>query len=299
MALTVSPVTQKLSIAGLLAGVEELMNILLTSGSESADEKSVAVEAAHYHLACGGQRVRAKIALHSALALDIGEKDALALAAAAELLHNASLVHDDVVDCEEFRRGSKTVVAKFGKTVAICTGDLLLSAAWLALAQVSVTDRLPALLGVLHARTAEAINGQCAEIRHRAVCGDSWELYEDVARKKSGALLGLPLQLSLIASGNADYAACALRCAESFAVAYQIIDDLNDADLDRENVDRPACFNAILLLEESNPTNIACEIARHRAHLRLCEATELATTLPANAGGLLLDLARDMIEQIS
>jgi len=91
---------------------------------------SATLRAARYHLEAGGQRVRARLALHACEALGVVGDQAVRLAACVELLHNASLVHDDLQDKEKLRRGLPTVCAAFGPDVALCTGDLLLSAAY-------------------------------------------------------------------------------------------------------------------------------------------------------------------------
>ena len=63
-------------------------------------------EAASYHLRTGGNRVRAQLALHAGRALGLGVSDAVTLATTCELLHNASLIHDDLQDLDEVRRGA-------------------------------------------------------------------------------------------------------------------------------------------------------------------------------------------------
>ena len=76
--------------------------------------------------------------MHAGLALGLSEPDVLCLAASAELLHNASLVHDDLQDQDGMRRGAPAVWKKYGSNVAICTGDLMLSAAYAALSVILV-----------------------------------------------------------------------------------------------------------------------------------------------------------------
>jgi geranylgeranyl pyrophosphate synthase len=60
--------------------------------------------AIHYHLSSGGNKIRAKLTLESCLRLGVHQNDAVVMAAAIECLHNASLVHDDLIDGDEYRR---------------------------------------------------------------------------------------------------------------------------------------------------------------------------------------------------
>jgi geranylgeranyl pyrophosphate synthase len=282
----------------LMPDIEKLMHRTLDVGAE---EKTVsqAVLAAHYHLACGGQRIRARIAATSALALELPVSDAVVLAAAAELIHNASLVHDDVVDREEYRRGSKTVVAAYGSNIAICAGDLLLSASYAVLGDLSRSGQIPVLIRSVFRAAAVAIHGQCREFARTSKDAEMWQDYESIAKAKSGALLALPLELVLGAAGRAESILVARKCAEAFAVAYQVVDDINDLSKDRGDGVGPICYNALLILEAEGHGNRAITIASQLAKNRLLESIELAEALPNQSGRLLTALAQEMLCQIS
>jgi geranylgeranyl pyrophosphate synthase len=282
----------------LMPDIEELMHRTLDVGAE---EKTVsqAVLAAHYHLACGGQRIRARIAATSALALELPASDAVVLAAAAELIHNASLVHDDVVDREEYRRGSKTVAAAYGSTIAICAGDLLLSASYAVLGDLSHSGQTPVLIRSVFRAAAVAIHGQCREFALTSKGAEMWQDYESIAKAKSGALLALPLELVLGAAGKPECIPVARKCAEAFAVAYQIVDDINDLSKDRGDGMGPICYNALLILEAAGHGDSALTLASQLAKNRLLESIELAEALPNQSGRLLTALAQEMLCQIS
>jgi len=138
-----------------LLQVERLMLglVRVAAGTGVSAGEPATLRAARYHLEAGGQRVRARLALHACEALGVVGDQAVRLAACVELLHNASLVHDDLQDKEKLRRGLPTVCAAFGPDVALCTGDLLLSAAYGALADLPDPAPLPALLRCVHARS--------------------------------------------------------------------------------------------------------------------------------------------------
>ena len=127
------------------------------------------------------------------------------MAAVCELLHNASLIHDDIQDKDTIRRDIESVWKKFGINVALCTGDFLLSAAYGVLANFSDVKLIPQLITTIHQRTYSVIAGQCADVsyQHQQLCSVS--AYQKIAMAKSGALLSLPIELALLASYNSEF----------------------------------------------------------------------------------------------
>jgi len=183
-------------------------------------------EPAEYHLKSGGKHIRAKVCLSASSALDLIPTDSLALAAACEFLHNASLVHDDLQDGDKTRRGSATVWHKFGKAQAVCTGDLLLTKAFACLTFLSPTCPLHSVLQHMQDAVSVTIKGQCEDVESLATA--TTVSYESIAENKSGPLLALPLVLPLICAGHESSVDLAKRSIGRFAVAYQIADDLAD-----------------------------------------------------------------------
>ena len=252
-------------------------------------------EAAHDHLSSGGRRVRARLALDACRNLAICEVDSVILAACVELIHNASLIHDDVIDQSEWRRGRKTILSTHGSEVAVCTGDLLLSAAYGVLAGFNEVKKLPKILTIIHRSIALAIHGQCAE-RLPVVMGDAlWDSYDHVVVAKSGALLLLPLELALTMGDHEEHIPKARRAVCAFAIAYQIADDLQDLSLDRGDHAHPPAFNSVLMLEAAGHHGDAEIIAGSYAKERLSEAIQAASELPSGSGELLVRLAREML----
>jgi len=273
----------------LLGTVEARMSCLAGTGQVSSGQASFgqvgseATRAGDYHLATGGHRVRARLALQAGIALGLDDGDAVALACSAELLHNASLVHDDLQDRDETRRGRPTVWRAFSAATAICSGDLLLSSAYAALVGFADRTVLPALIALAHARVAVAIDGQCEDLR--ASCGNL-ERYEGIARRKSGALLSLPLEYALVGAGRWDVASVARDAADHFAVGYQIADDLADVSRD----ERRGALNVVPVLRASYGA-MAERAARTLAVRHLDDAAAGAAALPDGSGTLLGMLA--------
>lgn len=280
-----------------LSSVDALMLDLVKDQEQSKNTiSSLAHEAAAYHLQLGGHRIRARLALAACASLGVNETNAVALAAAVELLHNASLVHDDLQDEDLIRRGSKAVWAQFGSNVAICTGDLMLSAAYAAIAQTQCYALIPELLKQMHAKVSYAIKGQCSDLLL-----DSKTLnlktYEDIAFSKSGALLSLPIELALIAGGKKEWVTQARQAADDFAVAYQIYDDIEDFEKDSSG----DCIHHanILLVLQSDPSCInSYQAALDLGLLKLEQATNACNNLPMNSGHLLAELAQKLSNQL-
>ncbi|MGL6259864.1 polyprenyl synthetase family protein [Vibrio sp. WXL210] len=224
-------------------------------------------EPAQYHLSTGGQRVRMRVCIDASLALGLAESDSVILAAAIELLHNASLIHDDIQDGDRLRRGSPTVWAKYGANVAICTGDLMITKAFGLLAQITTSERLPQLLEVTQQAVAETIYGQLEDITLQG--GVSPRDYEEIAARKAGPLLSLPLVLPLLSRYGDTYINTAKRAARNFAIAYQILDDISDHDDDLK------CnrLNLLNIYLSDNSKVAALRLTKQRAYylLKSCE----------------------------
>jgi geranylgeranyl pyrophosphate synthase len=250
-------------------------------------------------LKSGGQRIRAQLALNASLALKLSAGDAVSIAATVELVHNASLIHDDLQDRDAKRHGIDTVWAAYGDGIAICAGDLLLSAAYCALSGISRPHLLPTLIPLLHNRIADASTGQCVDLTSQKSGVYSFKEYEKLAALKSGSLLALPIELALAAAGELQAIPQARHAAESFAVGYQIFDDLNDEQRDlMRNTAQPA-VNAVFVIQSINSDGNARLLARQLATEHLRVAIESSLTLPCECGAFLCQLARDLSARIS
>lgn len=233
-----------------------------------------------HHLAAGGSRVRMRLALAAGAELGLDESDAAVLAGSCELLHNASLVHDDVQDGDRERRGRPAVWGVFGADTAILVGDLLIGAAFGLAAEVSPTCRPARLTRHLRRAVTTTARGQDADLRARERRISRIDDYEAIARAKSGPLLALALELPLLAAGRERHQDTAHRAACAFGVAYQLVDDLADCGRDRS-------LNAVAVLQASGELSreAARRDAAQRARAHLGKARELAARLPC--GGVL------------
>ena len=269
-----------------LTQVERLMLELVVQ-----DTGDAGVAAAH-HLSAGGARIRARLALHAGRALGRPESECIAVAAACELLHNASLVHDDLQDRDERRRGQAAVWHRHGDAVAICVGDLMLSAAYGALG--SAGTAAGSLCVRMHRRVGEVIRGQCSDLAWQGGANPSFETYERIASGKSAPLLVLPLELTLTLAGRSDAVPAAATAGSLFAIGYQIADDLQDADQDAASQE----LNIVSVLATAGEL-APLDRARDLAILRFQQAQAAASALPSGAGGLLAIQAAERGNRLS
>jgi geranylgeranyl diphosphate synthase type II len=186
----------------------------------------------------GGARIRPRLCV--AVALACGDDDPQltdAAAVAVELLHCASLVHDDLpcFDDAATRRGQPSVHRAFGERLAVLAGDALIVQAFQALG--AAATRHPERLGPLMARVAAGIAPP-----HGIVAGQAWEceprvVLRDYQRAKTGALFAAATMAGAEAAGGQAGAWGAL--GEWLGEAYQVADDIRDVMADPEQLGKP------------------------------------------------------------
>jgi geranylgeranyl diphosphate synthase type II len=218
--------------------------------------------------------------------------DAIRLAAICELLHNASLIQDDMLDRSPTRRGSPTAWCKYSDAVAVCAGDLMLSNAYAAVQGLSSQSDRSALSSLIHQRVCEVIRGQVQEQQAMQYNENAQAEYESRARGKSASLLSLALEMPLLYSGHIDVLASAHDLVSDFATAYQIADDLVDVEAD-------ACeglLNVVLVIEKAADVcrHFALAQAAQRGLALLAQAVQGAQQLPENCADLLIRHAKTL-----
>jgi geranylgeranyl diphosphate synthase type I len=168
-----------------------------------------------------GKAVRPALVLVAAQAVGAPAARALPAAVAVELVHNFSLVHDDVMDGDATRRHRATVWKAFGTGAAILAGD-----AWLALAARLLAER-PDELRMLMTAVLDLIEGQSADLafeQRETVGADECRA---MAAGKTGALLGCACALGALAGGGSPGQVTRLRAfGEEVGLAFQFVDDL-------------------------------------------------------------------------
>lgn len=182
-----------------------------------------------------GKMMRPLLVLLVAKELGPVAEASLRSAVTLELLHTASLVHDDVVDESDERRGQRSVNAVFDNKVAVLVGDYLLST---SLLQATRTDnlRVVEIISRLGGTLSEGEVFQLANIRNEEL---SEEAYFHIIHHKTAALFAACAQLGAISAGGAaDYVERATKLGEIIGICFQIRDDIFDYYTD-SNVGKP------------------------------------------------------------
>lgn len=160
-----------------------------------------------------------------------------ALAASIEMLHTATLIHDDIVDDSDLRRGRKTIKASFGNDVAVYAGDYLFVSCFKLLADYSGSLRSLKI----NSRSMEKIlNGELGQMSDRY----NWDLTIDAYLKnisgKTAELFALSCGIGALESGTTQ--AFSKKCSEigeQIGLAFQIIDDILDYSADADSIGKP------------------------------------------------------------
>ncbi|MBV8196828.1 MAG: polyprenyl synthetase family protein [Candidatus Eremiobacteraeota bacterium] len=205
--------------------------------SSFSTENAVITEAVKRMLAAGGKRLRPRITLLAAQACGGEAIEHLHLAAYMELIHVATLIHDDVVDNAQLRRGVNATAVDYGNRVSVLAGDYLF--AWIF---DNVTRRYPAPIpNILSATLAEICDGEVLQLTALGNLDLPADTYVEIARKKTGSLFAASAQCGAIMGGGSSSHVAALRqYGQAFGIAFQIKDDLLDATADERSLGKPA-----------------------------------------------------------
>jgi farnesyl diphosphate synthase len=200
-------------------------------------------EAIRYSALSGGKRIRPFLVMSSAALFDVTPEYALRVAAAIEMVHSYSLIHDDLpaMDNDELRRGLPTCHVKFGEAVAILAGDALLTRAFEVLAHPAThpDPRVRSDLVLELARSAGTdgmVGGQMLDLMAEHHSLEEEEVTR-LQRLKTGSLIAFCCEAGALLAKASDSARVALRAyAHDIGLAFQIVDDLLDVEGDEGEV---------------------------------------------------------------
>jgi len=199
-------------------------------------------EAMRYSLLAGGKRVRPVLALATARALGAEPQRYLPVAAALELIHTYSLIHDDLpaMDDDELRRGQPTAHVKYGEDVAILAGDgLFAEAIRLFCGQPGEPARVLAALAELTAATGVdgMVGGQYVDVAGDAADAEALRALHGL---KTGRLIAAGVSVVLVLEGRPEPETISYRkFAAELGVLFQIVDDILDVTGSDEQLGKP------------------------------------------------------------
>ena len=183
-----------------------------------------------YHLESGGKRFRGRLALAHAQTLSVPFTDAMKWAIACEILHNATLVHDDIQDEDPLRRGVESLWQKFGTPQAINAGDYLIFKAFEQIGTIEIRRAVPSLISCLARKSQGVAQGQALEIHLcQMESTNFWQTYLKIAELKTGTLFQAPIAGIELLSGLSEQEVEEKTSPWlKLGIAYQINDDIND-----------------------------------------------------------------------
>jgi octaprenyl-diphosphate synthase len=198
--------------------------------------------------ACGGQDIR----------------QAVPLATAVELLHTASLVHDDINDQSELRRGQATVNARWGNSLALLVGDFVFVRLLSLLAECGARA-----IRILGDCCTSIVEGETLQMLHRGDWHMDEALYLQIVRKKTASLFSACGQLGAVVAGATEEQIAALSSyGENLGIAFQIQDDTLDLVGEQENLGKPVYLDleggtaSLAVLHALAHTKDAAEVLR-------------------------------------
>ena len=210
----------KNSVEDKLVLVEERIKTQLTSKVELVEEMTA------YHLNTGGKRLRALLTLGSAKLCGYlkGGRD-INLAACIELIHAATLMHDDVIDNGEIRRGKKTLNFVWGNQSSILVGDYLLSRCF----EMMVEDGNLEILRLLSSTSAQIAQGEILQLQHKGEIDMLEETYFKIILAKTGKLFAAATKVGAILGNKNNKIKEALEFyGKNLGLTFQIADDSLD-----------------------------------------------------------------------
>ena len=214
----------KNSVEDKLVLVDEKIKSKLLSKVNLVDEMT------KYHLRTGGKRLRALLTLESSklCGYSKGSRD-VNLAACVELIHAATLMHDDVIDNGEIRRGKKTLNSIWGNKSAILVGDYLLSRCF----EMMVEDGSLEILKLLSTTSAEISQGEVLQLQYQSEVDMLEETYFKIISAKTASLFAAATKVGSILSNKENKVKDALEFyGKNLGLTFQIADDTLDYNSD-------------------------------------------------------------------
>jgi geranylgeranyl pyrophosphate synthase len=192
---------------------------------QSADPHHPALETAIEHLlAAGGKRIRPTVALLAGSLLQAPDDRLVTLAAAIEMLHTATLVHDDLIDGALFRRGTPTLNAQWTAGATVLTGDYVFARA----AQMAAQTGSLAVMESFARTLMTIVNGEISQLFREQV-PQTLNAYQERIYAKTASLFELAAEgAALLAPGSAQAREPMRRFGYNIGVAFQIVDDVLD-----------------------------------------------------------------------
>ncbi|NOQ63767.1 MAG: octaprenyl diphosphate synthase [Methyloprofundus sp.] len=187
----------------------------------------------HYIINSGGKRLRPMLLLLTAKALDYPQEDHLILAAVIEFIHTATLLHDDVVDESDLRRGKDTANAVWGNAASILVGDYLYSSAF----EMMVRTNNMRVMEILSKTTTAIAEGEVLQLLNCNNPATTEAKYLEVISRKTAILFSAATRLgAVLADASPEIEQSMADYGQHLGVAFQLIDDALDYTSNKEDM---------------------------------------------------------------
>lgn len=199
--------------------VEEFTKLKLSS------EVDLIGKMALYQLNSGGKRLRSILTLASSKITEYKGEHNIHLAACVELIHNATLLHDDVIDNSSIRRGKKTSNAVWGNQPSILVGDYFLSRCFEIMVDVGSFE----ILKLLSSISAEIAQGEVLQLQHKNEVDITEQVYLNIVTQKTASLFGAAMKVGGCLTNKSENEKKALQSyGVNLGIVFQISDDILD-----------------------------------------------------------------------
>jgi octaprenyl-diphosphate synthase len=214
---------------------DDLVAIEQELGRDAASSVSTITEIAEYLRGGGGKRIRPTLLLLSAHALGFSGPGAIRLGAVVEMVHTATLVHDDIIDGAETRRGRPSTNTTWGNEKCVLAGDWLYMQAF----NVALKERNLRVLDQLIGLTQQMVEGELLQIQKLGRAVSEAEYY-DLIYRKTACLFSVSMSLgAVLADADEAEESSLAEYGRTVGLAFQIVDDVLDLTATEEVLGKP------------------------------------------------------------
>jgi octaprenyl-diphosphate synthase len=214
---------------------DDLVAIEQELGRDAASGVSTITEIAEYLRAGGGKRIRPSLLLLAAHALGFPGPSAIRLGAVVEMVHTATLVHDDIIDGADKRRGRPSANTTWGNEKCVLAGDWLYMQAF----RVALKEKNLRILELLIELTQQMVEGELLQMQKLGKAVSEAE-YFDLIFRKTACLFSVSMRLGAVLAGASEEQEASLALyGRTVGLAFQIVDDVLDLTATEEVLGKP------------------------------------------------------------
>ncbi len=234
---------------------EDLVAVEQELGRDAASSVSTITEIAEYLREGGGKRIRPSLLLLAAHQLGYTGLGAIRLGAVVEMVHTATLVHDDIIDGADTRRGRPSANTTWGNEKCVLAGDWLYMQAF----RVALEERNLRVLDLLIGLSQQMVEGELLQIQKLGKSVSEAEYY-DLIFRKTACLFSVSMRLGAVLSGATEAEEASMATfGRAVGLAFQIVDDVLDLTATEEVLGKPVASD----LREGKATLAVIHAADH------------------------------------